>query len=181
LLGLDLYDRSRDQLDVLAYQTEGQHYGYYPDSVPTARDKKNVRDGHYVPWGYTEYLVHVDGQGTIINPLAQRLVDLVLAKQVTRLKSAAGVSPAFDMDAMEVVAPNGLIPECAMGVQRDHDGGDLSLFTPTESCACFYEAVQDPSLVSNPPADFAAKCPVCQTPADCSGTAVCRRGYCEVN
>ncbi len=178
LLGLDLYDRSRAQLDVLAYQAKDQRYGYYPDSTPTSRDKKNVRDGHYVPWGYTEYLVKVDAEG-VENPLAERLLDLVLARKETRLVSQDGISPAFDLDAMQIVATNGLIPECAMGVKRAFDGGELSLFSPEESCACFFEAVQDASLFDSPPAEWAATCPDCESTADCEGDAVCRRGFCE--
>lgn len=180
LLGLDLYDRARDQLDVLAYQAKDQRFGYYPDSTPTARDKRNVRDGHYVPWGYTEYLVQVDGNGDPVSERAALLLDVVRAQKVTRIKSGAGVSPAFDLDAMEIVATNGLIPECAMGVQREYDGGELSLYTPAASCACFFEAVQDPSLLTDPPTTWAAACPVCETTSDCSGSAVCRRGFCEV-
>jgi hypothetical protein len=116
-----------------------------------------------------------------VNESAARLLDLVLAKREARLKSKAGVTPAFDLDAMQVVSTNGLIPECAMSVQRDFDGGEFSLFTPEASCACFFEAAQDPSLLTDPPAEWAEQCPICDTKGDCDGDAACRRGYCEAN
>ncbi len=88
ILGVELYDRARDMLDLLAYQAEGQKYGYYPDSSPSARDKRNLRDGHYVPWGYTEYLVRVDEDGEPLQENAARLLDIVTGKTETRLVSA---------------------------------------------------------------------------------------------
>lgn len=181
LLGLDLYDRSRDTLDVLAYQAAGQRYGYYPDSTPTARDKRNVRDGHYVPWGYTEYLVPVDEDGEPLNPQTARVLDMILSHQPVRLVSRAGVEPAFDLDSMQLVATAGLVPECAMSVSREFDGGELSLFTPEAPCGCFYETVQDPSLVEDPPDEWAERCAVCEDDEDCADDGVCRRGYCEVH
>jgi len=179
ILGVELYDRDRDRLGILAYQARGQNYAYYPDSTPTARDKRPLRDGHYVPWGYTEYLTHVDGSGNPVSANAARLIQIVTGVPETRLVSAPGVEPAFDIDALSIIATNGLVPECAMTVQREADGGDLSLYAPQSPCGCFFETVQDPSLLTNPPAAWQAECVVCTADAECSGGA-CRRGYCEV-
>jgi hypothetical protein len=179
ILGVELYDRERDRLDLLAYQAKGQRYAYYPDTTPTARDKRNLRDGHYVPWGYTEYLTAVDASGTPSNARVQRLVAIVTGQPETRLRSAAGVTPAFDIDALSVIATNGLVPECAMTVQRDADGADLSPYAPSIPCGCFFEIVQDPSLLTSPPAEWSAECVACSDDAAC-GEGKCRRGYCEV-
>jgi hypothetical protein len=179
LLGVELYDRERNRLDILAYQARGQDYAYYPDSSPTARDKRPLRDGHYVPWGYTEYLVRVDAVGNPVNPSAARLLDIVTGARETRLVSAVGVAPAFDLDGLSVVATNGLVPECAMTVQRERDGGDLSLYAPNAPCGCFFETVQDPSLLTNPPEAWQQECKACTSTVEC-GDGVCRRGFCEV-
>lgn len=179
ILGVELYDRERDRLDILAYRAKDQRYAYYPDTTPTARDKRNLRDGHYVPWGYTEYLTAVGADGQLTNPRVQRLMQIVTGEPETRLKSAAGVTPAFDIDALSVIATNGLVPECAMTVQRTADGGELSPYAPEIPCGCFFETVQDPSLLTAPTAEWASECRSCSEDAEC-GAGKCRRGYCEV-
>ena len=179
ILGVELYDRARDVLDLLAYQAEGQKYGYYPDSSPSARDKRNLRDGHYVPWGYTEYLIPVDEDGVPLQENAARLLDIVTGKTETRLVSADGVEPAFDVDALSVIATNGLVPECAMTVSREVDGGELSIYEPDAPCGCFFETVQDPSLLTDPPSEWAEECVACEASDDCE-SGECRRGFCEV-
>jgi hypothetical protein len=178
ILGVELYDRERDRLDLLAYQAEGQAYGYYPDSTPGARDKRNLRDGHYVPWSYTEYLARVGGGGLPVDGNVRRVLEMVRGEAVVRLRSGPGVEPAFDLDALEVVATNGLVPACAMGVSREFDGGDLSIAEPAAPCGCFFETVQDPSLKATPPPAWVARCPACSDAAPCAAGA-CRRGYCE--
>jgi hypothetical protein len=175
LLGMDLYDRDRAGLDVLAYQAKGQKFGFYPDSSPSKRDKRNVRDGHYVPWGYTEYLTKVDSSHVPTNPQVARILDIVGGQKEVRLVSKAGVTPAFDVDALEVIAPAGLIPDCAMQVTRGFDGGDLSLYSASAPCGCFYETVQDPDVKLDHA--FMDRCTACDSDANCD--ARCRRGYCE--
>jgi hypothetical protein len=179
ILGVELYDRERDRLDILAYRARGQDYAYYPDSSPTARDKRPLRDGHYVPWGYTEYLTKVDAAGNPVSANAARLLQIVTGTPETRLTSASGVEPAFDIDALAIIATNGLVPDCAMTVQREADGGDLSVYAPPAPCGCFFETIQDPSLLLDPPAQWTRQCVACTTDADCAEGA-CRRGYCEV-
>lgn len=138
-----------------------------------------MRDGHYVPWGYTEYLTAVDADGAPVSANAARLIQIVSGSSETRLVSAPGVEPAFDIDALSIIATNGLVPECAMTVQRESDGGDLSLYAPEVPCGCFFETVQDPSLLTSPSAVWQSECPACSDDTDCSAGA-CRRGYCEV-
>src|SRR5439155_13728418 len=76
VLGADFYDQHRDTLTSLAYQTYHQHGAFYADSTATSFDKKNVRDGHYVNWGYLHMVTHVD-QTSTPNPAAKRFLDWV--------------------------------------------------------------------------------------------------------
>ncbi len=178
IVGVELYDRERARLDLLAYQAAGQLYGYYPDSTPNARDKRNLRDGHYVPWGYTEYIARTGEGGAAADANVRRVLAIVRGEEVVHLRSAPGVAEPFDLDALEVVATNGLVPACAMGVKREFDGGDLSIDEPAAPCGCFFETVQDPGLKADPTAEWAARCPACSDAAPCAAGA-CRRGYCE--
>ncbi len=160
ILGAEIYDQHRDTVSALAFRTFQQKYAYFPDSTATAKDKRNVRDGHYVIWSPTIYLAPVDGQGTIINPRARYVVDLILGNTAT---------PAPDFDPLAVVISKGLVPECAMKVTRSIEGGDLSLYSPAEPCGCFFE-----SQVGTP----SASCSMCTGDATCNG-GKCRHGFCE--
>lgn len=159
ILGAEVYDEHRDELDVLAYKAPGQYFAYYPDSSLTSFDKQNVRDGHYTVWSPTIYLTRVDGGGAPTNPDAKYLIDLLQGK-------AASPAPMFS--AVEEVANSGLVPNCAMQVQRTFEGGPLSLYEPAEPCTCAYEALVDTTT-----------CAVCDVGTPCA-TGTCRAGYCEV-
>src|SRR5580658_7899699 len=51
ILGVSVYDADRSAgIKVLALQTFGQDFAYFPDSTETSYDKQNVRDGHYAMW-----------------------------------------------------------------------------------------------------------------------------------
>lgn len=176
IVGVDVYETARDKLDFLAFQAPGQKFGYYPDSTPSSRDKRNVRDGHYVPWSYTQYLARVDSNGEISNPNVARVLELVDGASEARLTSAAGVTPAYDIDALEVFAKKGLVPDCAMGVSREKDGGDFSLYEAPAPCGCFYESVVDTNLAAT--AAWQDRCISCDDDDECD-THACRHGYCE--
>jgi len=158
LMGTEVYDGARNLVKLLAFKGFGQRFAYYPDTSATAFDKKNVRDGHYLPWAPTPYLTRVDGAGKAVDPNVQRVIDLVLGARVDA-----------DVNGLDQVIASGLVPECAMGVRRDFDGGNLSLFSPPESCACYFEAKSPQGKTS---------CQTCTSGTCASG--VCRRGYCEV-
>lgn len=160
ILGAEIYDQHRDVVSALAFRTFQQKYAYFPDSTATSRDKRNVRDGHYVIWSPTVYLAPVDSQGQIVNPRARYVVDLILGDTAT---------PAPDFDPLAVVISKGLVPECAMKVNRTEEGGDLSLYTPAATCGCFFE-----SQVGS----ISASCVACTSDASCGGGA-CRHGFCE--
>ena len=162
ILGAEIYDAHRDTTSALAYRAFKQKHAYYPDSKPTATDKQNVRDGHYVIWSPTIYIAPVDGQGVVVNARAKYVIDMILAR---------AVAPAPDFDPLAVVISKGLVPGCAMKVTRSFEGGDLSLYTPAEPCGCFFEsAVGAPS----------AACKACSADATCGG-GKCRHGFCEAN
>jgi hypothetical protein len=158
ILGAEVYDSLRDSLFALAFRARGQQAAYYPDSTFTARDKKNVRDGHYTVWSPTIWMDFVSGT-TPTKPDARYVVDLIAGKSVT---------PAQGFDMATIVAAVGLVPDCAMGVKRDREGGQLSVYRPQESCVCKYESIVATS-----------SCQTCSPSQACS-TGTCRNGFCEV-
>lgn len=159
LMGTEVYDGARNLVKLLAFKGFGQRYAYFPDSTSTSFDKKNVRDGHYLPWAPTPYVTHVDAMGKATDPNVQRIIDLVLGARVDA-----------DVNGLDQVIASGLVPDCAMAVQRAFDGGDLSLYSAPESCACYFEAKVPQG---------STKCTTCTTDAPC-GSGKCHRGYCEV-
>lgn len=159
LMGTEVYDGSRNLVKLLAFKGFGQRYAYFPDASATSFDKRNVRDGHYLPWAPTPYITRVDGAGKATDPNVQRIIDLVFGARVDA-----------DVNGIDQVIASGLVPECAMGVQRAFDGGDLSLYAPPEPCACYFESKVPQG---------STKCTKCTDSSTC-GAGKCRRGYCEV-
>jgi hypothetical protein len=70
---------------------------------------------------------------------------------------------------MDDVIASGLVPICAMKVQRSgQEGGDLSTYQSTAPCGCYFDQK----------ATTATSCTPCTS--TCSGAGqVCRRGFCE--
>jgi hypothetical protein len=161
LMGTEVYDANRDKVKLLAFKGYGQRYAYYPDFGATSFDKKNVRDGHYLPWAPTPYITEVDGTGKATNASVQRIIDLVVAAKAEA-----------DVSGIDEVIASGLVPQCAMGVERAFDGANLALYAPPASCACYFDAKV---------AQGSTKCTACTGADDtpCGG-GKCRRGYCEV-
>jgi hypothetical protein len=157
ILGAEVYDGDRTKLKALAFRAKGQYAAYYPDSSESARDKKNVRDGHYTVWSPTIWMDTVDAGGVPVNPTARYVIDLIAGKTVT---------PAQSFPMIDIVAAVGLVPICAMRVNRTIEGGELTPFSPPESCTCKYESLVDTSSC--------AKCD-----ATSCATGVCRNGLCE--
>jgi len=178
IVGVDVYEANRKVLDMLAFQAPGQKFGFYPDSAPGRIDKRNVRDGHYVPWSYTEYIATVDAKQEPVDPLVARVLAMMSGAEEVRLQSAPGVTPAFNLDVLDVFAQKGLVPDCAMRVSREKDGGDFSLYQPVVSCSCAFEHAVDADLAAT--AEWQARCVTCQTSADCTRSA-CHHGYCEAS
>jgi hypothetical protein len=159
LLGAEVYDANPSGLKELAFQWFGQTHAYFPDSTLGAHDKKNLRDGHYAVWSPTFWLQEVNGQ-TPVNPDADFLIKLILGQQ-----GNLEVNPVLD------VIHVGLVPACAMSVNRTVEGGPLSPFAPTPSCACFYDA----NVVGGH-----SSCATCTTEGStCPSGGVCHAGFCE--
>ena len=165
ILAADAYATQRGTLNAVAFRGKGQTKAYYADSDANALDKKNVRDGHYVIQGPLHFFTALTAGQPAIN-----------AKQV--LDWLTGNKPIDPTDTsntkyITTVASLGDVPQCAMTVQIDKDGGLFSPFTPPVSCNCFFEKAV--SLVSAAPAG----CVACTTDAGCTGGKRCQTGYCE--
>jgi hypothetical protein len=161
LLGVELYDKNRDSVNMLAFRAFGQRYAYFPDSTRSAVDKRNIRDGHYVPWSPTVWLTQVDGSGVPTSDSAKRVIDAILGNE--------NATP-LAFDPLDTVVGVGLVPDCAMGVTRAYEAGPLSLYAPEEPCGCYYDAKASGTS--------RADCTPCGDGAPCA-TGVCRHGYCE--
>src|SRR5262249_8945787 len=76
-----------------------------------------------------------------------------------------------DADPMDDVIASGLVPICAMKVQRQAaEGGDLSNYQSSAPCGCYFDFK----------ATGATSCTACSGSNPCAGAGqVCRRGYCE--
>jgi hypothetical protein len=160
ILGVEVYDPARAMVHALAFRAFKQLKSYWPDSSRTAFDKQNVRDGHYPLWSYVEYLAPQAGGGGALNPAAQTIIDLLVGNTVA-------TSPAFE--PLDLVIGAGLVPACAMKVQRSAEGGDLSPASVTQPCGCYYEAKVPMGATS---------CTTCTDNSPC-GSGMCRHGYCE--
>jgi ABC-type phosphate transport system substrate-binding protein len=160
ILGVEIYDSTtnRAALHSLAFRAFGQTHSYWPDSTPTAFDKKNVRDGHYPLWSYVQYMVPSTDGKTAVNPNAQMIIDLLTGAPVT-------LSAPFE--PLGVVIGAGLVPQCAMKVGRTVEGGAVSAVSPAAPCGCYYDSVVPMSTTS---------CTACTT--SCA-SGMCRHGYCE--
>ena len=117
----------------LPFAATGQTKAYYVDSEPGARDRQNVRDGHYFAWGYEHLLysaVTTDAGASQPNAAAAKLIGLI---------TGATHDPTFDYVQLDAVA--GTIPLCAMSVQKTNDSpGYLAPYAPADTCQCAYVA-----------------------------------------
>lgn len=158
ILSTDFADSERNNLRVLAFKDRGQICAYFPDSTQQRKDKQNVRDGHYPIWGPLHFYARLSGG--VPNPGA--------AAFVTRFTLAR-----IDQLLLDKVIDKGLVPTCAMQVQRTTEMGPLATFSPQFHCGCYYEARVNGSAPES--------CKACGGPGDCPSTApACNHGYCEL-
>jgi len=144
----------------LAYKHYGQQCAYYPDSTEKAKDKINIRDGHYALWGPVHYLTRIDSSGNIRNPSAKRVIDYLIQAQ----------KPPGGIDLIDFDAANYLVPTCAMKVSRKTEVGPMSAYAPANACGCYYESRATGSTT----------CKKCNGNQDCAApTPVCSYGFCE--
>jgi hypothetical protein len=171
-LAADFYAGQRANLNAVAFRGSGQTKAYYADSSAIATDLKNVRDGHYMIQGPLHFfipLIATDGGAPAPAPNAKLLVDW--------LTGAVPIDPADTQNIKYVntVAIGGDVPQCAMKVKIDKDGGLFSPYHPPVSCTCAFEAAK---LVQSAPGTCTTHC---TSDADCAavpGTR-CQTGYCE--
>jgi hypothetical protein len=163
-LAADSYDAKRNQFNALAFRAFNQTKAYYADSSISTFDKKNTRDGHYVIWGPEHFFAAYD-------KTTKAITNANAAKFLGWLNGTL-TTAAFNY--IDVEARSGVVPQCAMKVSRDTDGGFLKPFTPTKPCGCYFESVA--TKTATPPgctpcggAD-AGTCPV--------GTT-CSNNFCE--
>ncbi|WP_437835125.1 substrate-binding domain-containing protein [Sorangium sp. So ce1153] len=161
VLGANVASESSSLLKVLAYQHYDQQCGYYPDSDPLKRDKRNVRDGHYAIWGPLHFLTHVNiNTGDPLSDGAALVIDYLTGRK----------QPPAGLDLIKLEAQHHVVPECAMRVRRTEEMGPLASFMPTRSCWCYFDAV----------AGGGADCDRCDSDGDCpSHSPKCNFGYCE--
>jgi hypothetical protein len=161
ILTSDVADTQRTLLKELAYQDTDQTCAYWPDSTVSAKDKQNVRDGHYPLWGRSHFFFRSSDSG-----------DALSANVAQLLKLISGTSSVGALNVVQVEASSGLIPDCAMRVTRSAELAPLESYMPDASCACYFSSLTGGSLAS---------CTACTTDAQCSGaTPVCHFGYCEL-
>jgi hypothetical protein len=154
ILGTDFYERDSGNLKALAFRATGQTAAYLPDSTAKARDKRNVRDGHYPIWGPLHFFTTdppSTNAGTFLSPLA-----------------AASLSA----DILNAYVQSSFVPDCAMMVQRASELEDIQSYTPPSSCRCFFESTV-PGGVTPP------DCQACVTDGDCPNAKTCHAGFCE--
>jgi hypothetical protein len=163
-LAADAFDTQRSKLKALAFRGLEQTQAYYADSAPDTFDKRNVRDGHYLAWGYEHLIVKLDATTGKPSQVAQNFIDWVLNNPTTSENA-----PNFDPVTLQAAAH--VIPTCAMKVQRTTDGGLLSPYAPTDSCSCAFEATATMSTPSG--------CLACTDDNGCTGATHCHHGYCE--
>jgi len=165
ILAADYVDSKnlRAQIRFLAYQDSLQACAFYPDSSGSSRDKRNVRDGHYPIWSPLHVLYRVDAADSTTNATNRQPVNDIIGY-------LSGSKPLPNgIKLMDVYAQSGLIPECAMRVARQQDGGNIYPSRPANSCSCLYEFK----------ATGATTCKPCAVQGDCGNGQTCSLGYCE--
>jgi len=182
---------STTPLNILAFQANDQSCGYLPDSALNAYDKINVRQGRYAIWGPLHFLTKTTGtsapSNTPTGPDAAAVATVLnyfLATgsnpDATTFTGAlagdagAGVSQS-DIQALITAEakPGYVVPWCAMQAQRSSEVGPESSYSSPAPCSCLYETTLGATVSGH-------TCTQCGTGNPCTGSGVCRYGFCEV-
>ena len=158
----DFYDTKRSVLNSVAFQGKGQNKAYYADSDSIADDLLNVREGRYM----------IQGPLHFFSTLTAGAPSASAALVINWLTGAAPIDPSKPGSYVTTVATSGDVPQCAMKVKLDKDGGYFSPYVPPVSCHCAFQKAKNVRLP-------AGACPVCKADTDCSGGLKCQTGYCE--
>lgn len=160
-IGAELADANRETIKTLALQAYDQNCAYWPDSSPTAFDKRNVRDGHYSVWSPSRLYARVDETGEILHEPTRVAIGYLTGT----------IDVPEEFPALDLTIDVGVVPRCAMQVWRDEESGPLYSLPPEESCGCYYDFR----------ATGSSSCTTCESDDDCpSETPSCNYGYCEV-
>lgn len=158
ILSTDFADGERARLRILAFQAAKQLCGYFPDASLFSRDKINVRDGHYSIWGPLHLFANV----------TSGVPSTAAASLVTRFSL-----PRLDTPLLDAIIAAGLVPACAMKVQRTAEMGPVKAFEPEFQCGCYFES-------RVPGGTAPAACQACTGPAECPASLpACNNGFCE--
>jgi hypothetical protein len=187
----------------LAFQAAGQSCAFYPDSSSAAADKLNVRQGRYDIWGPEHLVVNVDGTGNPVgvssmgansNTAAVNAVITALTATANGPSSTSGADAGAPdgggagLTEAQVKAiidgiskpgsTGGVVPWCAMEVNRTGEDGPLSSYQSPYPCTCEYENATAATVHSH-------ACTTCTSDMDCADAGAslthCRYGYCEAN
>jgi hypothetical protein len=158
----DVYATKRGVLNSLAFRGKGQKKAYYADSDSIADDMRNVRDGRYL----------IQGPLHLFTKLTAGAPTAATAKIMDWLTGAQPIDANDPGYYVRAVASNGAVPQCAMRVKLDQDGGKLAPYTPPTSCGCAFEKAKNVRLL-------AGSCTPCKLDTNCTGGLRCQTGYCE--
>jgi len=163
ILAADVYASPPNptNLNALAFRGFLQTKAYYADSAPGALDKRNVRDGHYMIQGPVHFFTTLTGSQPA--PQAKQMLDY--------LQGHVGLDPANPYAYIDLVTAAGAVPDCAMKVRRDVDGGYLMHYQPAVSCGCYFETAATKTTPAN--------CKPCTSSSECTAGTTCQTGYCE--
>jgi hypothetical protein len=160
-------DANRDKVRTLAFQATGQDYAYWPDSnATTSFDKINIREGRYYLWNPHHFYTQLGEDGEPIDENTARWVGYLTGNTAL---------PA-PLNYLDIQIGVGVVPQCAMRVNRDDDVGPLYSWQPDEPCGCYFEL----KATGAAPAECVA-CTEANAEETCPDSApVCRHGFCEV-
>lgn len=155
----DGYDTRRTTLNALAFRAVGQTKAYYPDSTAAATDKRNVREGRYAIFGP----VHLFANGATATGDAKKAIDWI--------QGSAEIEAGKSLSFIDIEAGAGMVPQCAMKVTRETDGGFLKPYKPAVSCGCYFEKIVTQATP--------AGCVACTDDSTCTGGKTCQSQFCE--
>jgi hypothetical protein len=166
--------RVAKKVHTLAYQHTGQDDAYWPDSGPDAKDKINIRNGHYYLWDTNQFFAKITGSNAhptlsqIVNPDVQAFIGYFSGQ----LESPTVPDSVGHHDAVtEAIIQTGSIPQCAMQVTRASDFTGLSCYAPPAPCTHYFETTAN---------DGAQSGQACETDAGCGkAEPKCRFKFCE--
>jgi hypothetical protein len=158
----DVYATKRSLLNSVAFQGIGQKKAYYADSDSIADDLLNVREGRYM----------IQGPLHFFSALTANAPSPSAALVLSWLTGAVPIDSTKPGSYVTTVATSGDVPQCAMKVKLDKDGGSFSPNVPSVSCHCAFQKAKNVRLP-------AGACPLCKVDADCSSGLKCQTGYCE--